>query len=948
MNDAASYGTLTLTDNAAIPTQVIQVGGQGSAPDLEPSPDAVSAGHLLAGTAGPQQTLLLFNRGNASLVIGSISLSGSGFTLQQGQCATSIPAGSACAIFVSFAPPSAGPFTASINIQSNDPVHPRLAIPLAGTGDSTYAKPAVAEVAEPTNQYPLQTIQVESGASQQIFLYGSNFYPGSVVHFNGSSQATTFISNSELQVTLAASSLTALGDLAFSVVNPSPGGGSSATSTLTGYQFLPFANITALASVPSSGQLYAAVSAADATSPSTVLPINAAAGTIGTPIPVGKNPVYLAPSSDGSYLYVANAGDSTVQRINLQTQSVDKTFAYAPDHSCSACNQAPAATDLKSIPGSPTEVVLAQGGQVALYNDSGLVNYAPNAFVPIGAPSFTSIAFAGSPLALYAQPFTDAQNSFFNTVAVTGSGLQYTPIPGNNYGEPTGVGSQVASDGTLLYTDSGEVWDPSTQKQTGTFGGSLIYDEPGDVIIDATLGSIYLAGLQNFNRPNGGSAYSALAVDSFGQKSLASGPVLTFPLINSAESFDLVRWGSNGFAFAVPVPYAGSAGVYIFKSNALVNAAANNPVPAIGSIAPDATVAGSSAFTLTVTGTGFLPSSIVSWNGSPLAASYVSATQLTASIPASLIAAPGTAKVIVTNPTPGGGSSPEVAFTVTAATPTASLSVNTLSFGSVLEGSSSAPQTVTLTNTGTAALAIASVAASSSYSQTNDCPAALPTGVLCHIHVTFTPTASGTVPGSLTLMTNASGSPQILTLTGSGTPPVSITAGSGTSTSQTVPSGGTAMYTLGLTSSSGFSGVVALSCSGAPQYATCSITPSSVSLSSGGTSSFTVTVSTQSSTSAAAISAAAIHDRTQKALAGFGAAALLLLPFSRRIGRGRSPANLFLFAALCLLLTVSGCGGGAALSPSATPSTPAGTYMLTVTAVAQGAYIQQTLTIIVD
>lgn len=937
-----SSGALTFTDNAAIPTQVVQVSGQGSAPNLQPSPGTLSLGHLLAGTSGPQQTLVLYNNGNAALLIQSISLSGSGFTLQQGPCLTSVPAQSACAISVAFAPASAGAFTASVNIHSNDPVHPQLAIPLTGTGDSTYATPAVTGIAEPLNQYPLQTIQVQSGTPQQILLYGNNFYPQSVVRCNGTIQATTFVSNSLLQVTVASSSLTALGDLPVSVANPSPGGGSSATSTLTGYLFLPFANITALASVPSSGKLYVAISATDPSNPNTVMPIDAATGTMGTPILVGKDPVRLAPSSDGSYLYVANDGDSTVQRINLQTNVVDKTFAYAPASSCSFCI-APPATDLKSLPGSPTEFILAQGGQVALYNESGLVNYVPNAFVPIGAPSFTSIAFAGSPLALYAQPFTTGQNPFFTTVAITSSGLQFTPVTGANYGPPTGTGSQVASDGTLLYTDSGEVWDPATQKKIATFGASLIYDSPGDILLDTTLGSIYLAGLESLTRPDGGGTYIALAVNSFSQKSLATETTLTFPLVNSAETFDLTRWGSNGFAFAVPVPDQGSSGVYIFNSNALVTLAAN-PVPTVGTISPDVTAAGSSAFTLTVNGTGLLSSSAISWNGSPLPTSYVSATQLTASVPASLVATAGTAQVTVTNPTPGGGTSQQVAFNILPAAPAASLSATTLSFGSVLAGSSSVPQTLTLTNSGSAPLAISSVNATGPYSQTNNCPASLASGALCRINVTFTPTASGSLPGTIALATNAPGSPQTITLTGTGTAPVSITAGSGGSTSQTVTSGATATYHLSLTGASSFSGNVALSCTGAPQGATCSVTPSSLNLTSGGTGSFTVSVSTQSSTTSASV----LGDRTPTALAGLAGAALLLLPLSRRIRKGKLLLSLCLLAAACLLFSATGCGGGPVQTSSTSPSTPKGTYTLLVTAAAQGASIQQPLTLTVD
>ena len=68
------------------------------------------------------------------------------------------------------------------------------------------------------------------------------------------------------------------------------------------------------------------------------------------------------------------------------------------------------------------------------------------------------------------------------------------------------------------------------------------------------------------------------------------------------------------------------------------------------SLSPGSATAGAAAFTLTVTGIGtnFIPGATVNWNGTVLAASYVSATQMTASVPASLIATAGSASVTVT------------------------------------------------------------------------------------------------------------------------------------------------------------------------------------------------------------------------------------------------------------------------------------------------------------
>jgi archaellum component FlaF (FlaF/FlaG flagellin family) len=78
------------------------------------------------------------------------------------------------------------------------------------------------------------------------------------------------------------------------------------------------------------------------------------------------------------------------------------------------------------------------------------------------------------------------------------------------------------------------------------------------------------------------------------------------------------------------------------------------PVPLIDQpLAPDAAVPGSQEFTLTVNGAGFVKGSIVEWNRAPLATTFVSAAQLTAAVPASLVKAAGTASVTVNNGQPG-------------------------------------------------------------------------------------------------------------------------------------------------------------------------------------------------------------------------------------------------------------------------------------------------------
>ena len=92
------------------------------------------------------------------------------------------------------------------------------------------------------------------------------------------------------------------------------------------------------------------------------------------------------------------------------------------------------------------------------------------------------------------------------------------------------------------------------------------------------------------------------------------------------------------------------------------------PVPAIGSLSPAGATAGTPAFTLTVTGSNFVPCSVVQWNGVTRVTTYVSSTQLSAAILATDLVSVGSPTVTVFNTTSGGGggASNGVAFPVVA------------------------------------------------------------------------------------------------------------------------------------------------------------------------------------------------------------------------------------------------------------------------------------------
>jgi len=90
----------------------------------------------------------------------------------------------------------------------------------------------------------------------------------------------------------------------------------------------------------------------------------------------------------------------------------------------------------------------------------------------------------------------------------------------------------------------------------------------------------------------------------------------------------------------------------------------NNPVPAITSLQPAMVLAGTGATDVQITGTGFLPASAVTVNGSGRTVTYTSATEISVALSAADLATPGTLHLVATNAAPGGGSSPAVTLAV--------------------------------------------------------------------------------------------------------------------------------------------------------------------------------------------------------------------------------------------------------------------------------------------
>ena len=119
-----------------------------------------------------------------------------------------------------------------------------------------------------------------------------------------------------------------------------------------------------------------------------------------------------------------------------------------------------------------------------------------------------------------------------------------------------------------------------------------------------------------------------------------------------------------------------------------------NPVPSVKGLSPSSGTAGAAAQTLTITGTNFLSSSTVTYNGEAHTPTFVNSTQLTILLSLSDQVTGGNFPVVVANPAPGGGTSTPLDFTVDNLVPT----LSSVSPGELATGSPNATITLNGTN----------------------------------------------------------------------------------------------------------------------------------------------------------------------------------------------------------------------------------------------------------
>jgi hypothetical protein len=378
-----------------------------------------------------------------------------------------------------------------------------------------------------------------------LTLNGTNFAPGCVAYFGATALATTVVSSTQLTAQVPASSLTAVAEIPVTAKN-TQSNPSNPIPYLVGMNIF-FGEVNDLVWDTARNILYISQPGTSSKNPDTVVaidPISLAIQWTYSP-GSGSEPDHLALSADKKYLYVGLDGKGTVERLDLGNQQ------GVPDISIplgSDPNLGPYyAMDVEVDPVQSTTIAVARGvlpsvsivqavGGVAIYDNA---TQRPSVISPTtqaGDVLLDTIQWSNDGTAIYAANNENFDGDFYQ-LSVAANGVSLVSDHPNFFPVPN---LRIHLDPTtqLLYGDDGLVVNPATAAQTGNFVSS------GVVVTDATLGRAYFVGQSAADIQT-----VAYEVESFNLTNFSAVAQLSLYQVNGLPQH-IVRWGSNGLAFA--------------------------------------------------------------------------------------------------------------------------------------------------------------------------------------------------------------------------------------------------------------------------------------------------------------------------------------------------------------------------------------------------------------
>jgi len=514
---------------------------------------------------------------------------------------------------------------------------------------------------------------------------GTKFVSTSVVRWNGADRSTTFVNPTTLQATIPAGDVALEGTPPVTVFNPAPGGGTSTAKTFTIASWWPvndnFANAIVVTTTPFTDTVNTTTATTEFTDPTPACSqwkdatvwyrfTPASNATVRMDEQGSSGTIFSAwTGSPGSFTSAGcDWGMSSPAQLSF-TATAGTTYSIMISHAYSGrtvvfnLSLGPTLTSL-----SPSSALAGGAGFTLTVNGSGFI---PASVVRWnGADRTTGFNNANQvtadiTAADIASPGT-AQVTVFNP----GSGLSNAlslPITSanDNFANAIVVGSTPFTDSQDTTGATIEATDPSPSCSFNNKDRSVWYQytpATNGLVTADTFTSNYDTVLSAYTGSPGAFVSKACNDQSGGNQSQISFSVI----------------GGTTYSFMVS-DYFTTGGLLVFHLDFQEVA---NPVPALTTLSPSTKTAGGATFTLTVNGSNFVGNSVVRWDGSDRTTTFVSAAQVTASIPAGDIAAASTANVTVFNPAPGGGASNTLTLSITNPSPsTTSLSPTSTTAG---------------------------------------------------------------------------------------------------------------------------------------------------------------------------------------------------------------------------------------------------------------------------
>lgn len=474
---------------------------------------------------------------NASNVPTLISIVGSGFaanaTVQANGVFVPVVSQSGTYITVSLAPTF---FAAAGSIQfvvSN----PGTPVVQSNTGTIT--------VASPTLSFSISPNYAPAGSPDtMITVNGSGFFPDSLVSWNNTALATTYVNVNQLTAIIPASLLSGFAQANIQVSTPEAQGQTMPSQPFTTFLALPINDIVYNAM---DGLIYASIpGSAGGNLGNTIAGIDPTSGVIIKTIFVGSEPTRIALSTDGTQLFVGLNGAGAVRQVNLTTGTAGTQFSLGGGPG--VYNAPYVAQALAALPGQPNSVAVYSNNGVVTIFDSGVARAKTSSGLSIYFnQNYGSLSFGSSASTLYLNSQSTTSNLYslaIDSTGVTGA----TPLS-------NGGGSSLQYDNSRLYLSTGAILDASSGNQLGQFSTTSSTGTPstpvaasGPVISDSTLGRAWIVPT-SFQVNNN----QVLAYDDATFNLVSSMPVTgvgAYPYNPTYSTpSDLIRWGQNGLAF---------------------------------------------------------------------------------------------------------------------------------------------------------------------------------------------------------------------------------------------------------------------------------------------------------------------------------------------------------------------------------------------------------------